>query len=237
MDDLQFRRSIYADPKSTDPDILAAKSADPSKAKFAQEIDDLDSKIAQALSVPVPEELSEKLILRQSMASHQQQKRSSRIKLAIAASVTLAIGVVVNQLQFSHAYNSVSDYAIAHVEHEAHYFTNEDEATVTLAKLNKKMSSFNGVFSDTMGDLLMADFCRFDGMKSLHLVYRGENSPVNVFIIPDVEHIKFSPVFNNQQYRGVVDKFNNSRVIIVGDKQESLEKWQNKMNQGISWSI
>ena len=237
MDDLQFRRSIYADPKSTDPDILAAKTADPSKAKFAQEIDELDAKIASALSVPVPDELSQKLILRQSLASHQQQKRVSRIKLAIAASVTLTIGVIVSQLQFSPAYNSVADYAIAHVEHEAHYFTNEDEADVSLTKLNKKMASFNGTFSDTLGDLMMADFCRFDGMKSLHLVYRGETSPVNVFIIPDVDHLQFSPSFNDSRYKGIVSKFNNSRVIIVGDKQESLNSWQDKLNQGISWSI
>ena len=61
--------------------------ADPAKQKFVQDIDKLDDKIAQALNIPVPEDLCNKLILRQTMASHQQQKRKSHIRLAMAASV------------------------------------------------------------------------------------------------------------------------------------------------------
>ena len=236
MDDLQFRRSIYADPKSTDPEVVSAKQNDPAKQKFAQEIDELDSEIFKALNVPVPEGLSQKLILRQSLASHQQQKRKSRIRLALAASITFAIGLTVNQLQFSHAYNSVGDYAIAHVNHEAHYFDNNDEADVTLTSLNKKMTSFNASFSDKLGDLMMADFCRFDGMKSLHLVYRGKTSPVNVFIVPHNDHLKMSKKFNDPNFNGVVTSHGNGHVIIVGDKQESLSEWQQKLDSGIRWS-
>lgn len=235
MDDLQFRRSIYADPKSTDPEVVSAKLNDPAKQKFAQELENFDLDIAKAMQVPVPEGLSQKLILRQSLASHQQQKRKSRIKLALAASITLTIGFVVNQLHFSHAYNSVADYAIAHVNHEAHYFTNEGDAHVTLASLNSKMTSFNASFSDTLGELMMADFCRFDGMKSLHLVYRGKTSPVNIFIVPDNDYMEFDKAFSSKAFNGVVSHHNNSRVIIVGDKQEPLGQWQQKLNQGIRW--
>lgn len=236
MDDLQFRRSIYADPKSTDPDVVSAKINDPAKQKFAQELEDFDLEIAKAMQVPVPEGLSQKLILRQSLASHQQQTRKSRIKLAIAASITLAVGLTVSQLQFSHAYNSVADYAIAHVNHEAKYFTNDGEANVSLDSLNSKMTSFKGEFSDTLGDLMMADFCRFDGVKSLHLVYRGKTSPVNVFIVPDNDYMQFEKSFSDRAFNGIVSSYRNSRVIIVGDKQEPLNQWQERINQGIRWS-
>jgi hypothetical protein len=236
MDDLLFRRNIYADPKTTDPDVIAAKKLDPAKQKFAQEIDQLDQHIFDALNVSVPEELSEKLILRQSLASHQQQKKSSRIKLALAASVAFAVGLTVNHLQFSHAYNSVGDYAIAHTNHEAHYFTNTTEAKVTLASLNKKMASFNGSFTGDLGELMMAEFCRFDGMKSLHLVLKGENSPVNIYIVPDNEHLAFMEKFSNNELNGVVRNFKDSQIIVVGDKQEPLKQWQTKINDNVRWS-
>jgi len=236
MDDLQFRRSIYADPNTTDSDVASAKNDDPSKQKFAQEIEQLDQKIFSALNIDVPEGLTEKLILRQSLASHQQQKRKSSIKLAIAASVAFAIGLTVNQLQFSHAYSSVGDYAIAHTTHEAQYFTNDGDAKVTLASLNKKMASFNGSFSEKMGELMMADFCRFDGMKSLHLVFRGKSAPVNIFIVPDSEHLAFSKKFAKGELNGVVTDFKNSHIIVVGDNQEPLQQWQQKINDNVRWS-
>ena len=226
MDDLQFRRGIYADPKTTDADLLAAMQADPAKQKFAQELVALDEKILNAFNVPVPEDLSEKLILRQSLASHQQQKSRSRVKLALAASVAFALGLTFNFLQFSNAYTNVGDYAIAHVNHEAEYFTNTAEANVTLASLNKKMTSFNGSFSEHLGELMMADYCRFDGMKSLHLVFKGESSPVNIFVIPNSEHLKFIQSFQNDKLRGSAKNFNKSHIIVVGDKTESLQKWQ-----------
>ena len=89
MDDLQYRRRIYADPKCQDEDMLAAQQADPAKKEFAQELNQLDEKLKQAMKVPVPDGLCEKLILRQTLASHQQKKRKSRVHLALAASVAI----------------------------------------------------------------------------------------------------------------------------------------------------
>ena len=81
MDDLQYRRSIYADPASLDDDILAAQNADPSKKRLAEELILFDEKIKEAMNIPVPDDLCNKLLLRQSFASHQQEKRKSRVHL------------------------------------------------------------------------------------------------------------------------------------------------------------
>ena len=63
MDDLQFRRALYADPTNQDPEVIAAQQSDPSKKQFAHDIYQLDKHIEQALKVPVPDDLCDKLIL------------------------------------------------------------------------------------------------------------------------------------------------------------------------------
>jgi len=171
MDDLQFRRSIYADPNSQDQEFLDAIASDPAKQKFAQEIHQLDDKINQAMNVDVPDDLYNKLILRQTLASHQQQKRKKRIHLAMAASVAFAVGLTLNFMQFSSAYTTLGDYALAHVYHEDNHWHNSDEANVSLSSLNQKMAAFDGSFLNAIGKLISADYCRFDSMKSLHLVF------------------------------------------------------------------
>ncbi len=237
MDDLQFRRSIYADPKSQDEALLAAQQEDPARAQFAQDIAMLDDKIKLALNVPVPDDLCHKLILRQTLASHQVQKRKKRIHLALAASVAITAGLLINFMQFSSAYNNLGDYALAHVYHEQEYFSNSDESRVTLTSLNEKMAAFDGSFSESVGNLLFADYCRFDGMKSLHLVFQGETSPVTVFVVPKNDQLTFNKKFDDKKLFGESIDFKSANVIVVGDKNESLNKWQQNINDNLSWSI
>jgi hypothetical protein len=237
MDDLQFRRAIYSDPNNQDADTIAAQQDDPSKKQFAQDICKLDEKIKQALQVPVPDDLCNKLILRQTLASHQVHKRKTRVHLALAASVAIVGGLMLNFMQFSSAYSNLGDYALAHVYHEQGSFANNATNQVTLTSLNQKMAAFDGNFSQSLGKLLFADYCRFDGMKSLHLVYQGKTSPVTVFIVPKNEQLSFSTNFNDEKLFGSSIEFNKSNIIVVADKNESLGQWQQNISETVSWSI
>jgi hypothetical protein len=237
MDDLHIRRSILADPKARDEAMNDAIKNDPAKQKFAQEIDALDEKITQAMNITVPDDLYNKLILRQTLVTHQQQKNKSRIRLAMAASVTFVLGLTVNFMMFSSTYKNLGDYAIAHTNHEAWYFSNTDQADVTLASLNDKMASFKGNFDSTFGTLMFADYCRFDGSKALHLVFQGESSPVNIFVLPTDDEIKFNANFSNDRLEGRSLNFNHSNVIVVADKKEPISQWQERINNNITWSI
>ena len=237
MDDLQYRRSIYADPTSQDDDIIAAQNADPAKKQLAQELYLFDEKLKQAMKIPVPDDLCDKLLLRQTLASHQQEKRKSRVYLALAASVAIIAGLVVNYLQFSNSYTKLGDYALAHVYHEQNDFYNDDDNRVSLTSLNNKMATFNGSFTGSLGELISADYCRFDGMKSLHLVYRGLTDTVTVFIVPKEEHLAFTNKFSDNKLQGESLGFKQANILVVADKSESLEKWQRNINDKISWSI
>ena len=237
MDDLQFRRSIYADPTSLDKDIIDALNSDPAKKQLAQELSLLDAKLKQAMNIPVPDDLCNKLLLRQTLASHQQNKRKSRIHLALAASVAIMAGVVVNYLQFSNSYTNLGDYALAHVYHEQNTFSNDDNSRVSLTSLNDKMTTFRGSFNESMGQLISADYCRFDGMKSLHLVFQGLTDTVTVFVVPKEEHLAFISKFSDGQLQGESLSFAQANILVVADKNESLSHWQRTINDNITWSI
>lgn len=237
MDDLHFRRSIYADPTSQDKAVIEAQKTDPSKKRLAQELCQFDEILKQAMKIPVPDDLCNKLLLRQTLASHQQEKRKTRIHLALAASVAIIAGLVVNYLQFSNSYTNLGDYALAHVYHEQNAFSNSDNNRVSLTSLNDKMTTFNGNFNESMGELISADYCRFDGMKSLHLVYKGLTDIVTVFVVPKEKHLDFTNKFNDKKLQGESLSFKHANVIIVADKNESLSKWQRVINDNITWLI
>ena len=236
MDELEFRRHVYADPHSQDEKILAAAEADPAKKKFIQEMRTMDNQIAQALAVPVPEDLSEKLILRQTLAAHQDKKRNNRIQLATAASLAFVIGLSVKFMPF-HAtnYTNLGEYALAHVVHEESSFDNSSNKNISITTLNQKMASYNASFKQSFGRLIAAKDCHFNGMKSLHLVFQGKTNPVTVFVMKNTDNLVNDNYFNNNKYHGKNQYFNKANVIIIGDKNESLQQWQEKINNNIQW--
>jgi len=237
LDDLQFRRNIYSNPNNQDIDMLAAQHADPAKKQLAQELCKLDNKLLQAMRVSVPDDLYNKLILRQTFASHQQKKRKSRIHLALAASVAIIASLTVHYLQFSSSYTNLGDYALAHVYHEQDAFSNNDTNRVSLTSLNKKMATFNGNVTQSLGELISADYCRFGGIKSLHLVYKGLTDNVTVFIVPKDEDLAFTQKFSDNNLQGESLDFAKANVIIIADKNEPLSQWQRNINSNITWSI
>lgn len=237
MDDLQFRRSLYADPNNIDAEMQQAINDDPQKQQFANELNKLERDLASALTIDIPEGLSDKLILRQTMASHSQQKRKTRIQLALAASLAFTVGLTMNFFQFSSSYNNLSDHALAHVYHEQGKFQNIANSDLTLASLNQKMLTFGGEFKNLIGEIIAADYCRFDGIKSLHLVFKGEHSPITVFVIPHDNKLSVSSDFFDEKFQGKSIQYLQSNIVVVAEKDEQINQWYNRVNENIQWTI
>jgi len=228
---------ININKSSTTGNSTAKTKATKNNISEAMPDEKLDKKLLQAMKVPVADDLYNKLMLRQTFTNPQQKKRKSRIHLALAASVAIFASLTVYYLQFSTSYTNLGDYALAHVYHEQDVFSNSDTNRVSLTSLNKKMTTFNGSFTQSMGELISADYCRFGGIKSLHLVYKGLTDNVTVFIVPKDEHLAFTQKFSDNNLQGESLSFAKSNVIVIADKNESLSQWQHNINDNITWSI
>jgi|TARA_B110000014_G_scaffold264352_1_gene265204 hypothetical protein len=237
MDDLQFRRKIFADPHNQDAEVILAQQKDKQKRIQAKTLQRFDEKIKSALDVAVPDDLVDKLILRQTMTTHRQAQRRSRIHLACAASVAIIASVLVNFFMLTHAHQNLGDYALAHAYYEEGNFDNNAEADISLANLNKKMASFKGAFSESIGKIISADYCRFDGIKSLHLVYQGITSPVSIYVVPNNDQLTFVSNFEDGKFQGETLAYKSSNIIIVADKNESLKWWEKQIYDKVVVSI
>ena len=56
MDELEFRRTLYADPYCKDDKVLAAIAGDPKKQVFCKELKQLDKNMQQASQVKIPDD-------------------------------------------------------------------------------------------------------------------------------------------------------------------------------------
>ncbi len=234
MDELEFRRSLYANPNSTDERVLAAIASDPKKQEFSKELKDLDKSMQQASQVEVPSDLVHKLLLRQTMQSHRASKVRNRIQLAMAASVAFVVGVSFTMWQ-QHNLLNIADQAIAHVYQEGSYALDAQD-NVSLQQVNAKLAQFGGEFTEELGQVYYANFCDFENVRSLHMVMQGENGKVSVFVIPhdDTHNAKSSA--NGRGYQSQAMDGNRASIVVVGEEGANIQGMIEQLKRKIHFS-
>ncbi len=236
MDDLEFRRTVYADPHTEDAQVKQSAEQDKGKQAFIDDMRAFDGKLANALKVPVPENLCERLILRQSLESHKQDRRRTRWHIAMAASVAFAVGLTVHMLYQPFAGDSIGTYSLAHVNHGIDHLYNANENN-SVDQLNVKLARFGGHFNSAMGKAIFSNYCDFAGVTSLHLIFENELGRISVFVTPADADFKFVEDFSDEHFVGKALAYERAMVTIVGDKDKPLGDFTQRLKDNISWEI
>ena len=222
MDDLEFRRKVFSDPNSQDPDFLAAVSEDQGRQNTLNDLKALDDKLFNAMNVEVPDRLAEKLILRQQLKQHRVQKRRAGFMLAMAASVAFVAGIAFTLLR--NAPVDLAEHAIAHVYHEGDaMFTTQN---ISYEQVNKQLVSLVNMkgahFTQQPGEVFYSTYCDFQGVRSLHLVMQGKQGKVTLFIVPEEKRMFMEKTFADKNYKGMTFKKDGAYMVLVGEDKADL---------------
>lgn len=233
MDELTFRRRIYANPDDNEQDIIEACQQDPAKAKFKSEMQQFDDSLTKAFDIPVPDNLADRVLLSQTIDFQQAQKRKSRLHLAIAASVAFTIGLTFQMVGVSPRHDTLGEHALAHVHAEIGHL--HEQSIYSTEQLNLKLASFGAKMMSDVAPIKFANYCYFGGVRSLHIVLQGEEYPVTVFLVPSGSGMKNSDAFSDGEFQGEGLQFQQADMLIVTDKDDSVDKWREKLSKAIEW--
>nr|WP_233075822.1 DUF3379 family protein [Paraglaciecola chathamensis] len=234
MDDLEFRRTIYADPNCNDERVKEAAAKDPAKQEFWAEQKRIDASLKAAMKVDVPDDLANKLILRQTMQTHQHDKKRARVNLALAASLAFVVGVSFTLWQQQN-YIDVSAQSIAHVYHEGPHALDANE-NFSLQQVNAKLAQYGGHIDDEVGQIYYANHCVYQGVKSLHLVMQGENGKVTVFVIPHQEGYKANDRASDGYLTAEAVELKNTSLVIVSENVHDVEQTKDRLAKRMTFS-
>ncbi|APD89306.1 hypothetical protein BM524_05500 [Alteromonas mediterranea] len=233
MDELEFRRRIYADPETTDSDVVEAAKADESKRSFWNEQKQLDKQFKQALKVEVPDDLASKLIWQQSADEFTRYKRRSRWYVAMAASVAFTIGIGLTM--WYHQPLSIGGQALAHMQY-AEMEHAHSLLPVDLNMVNAKLASFGGSLSEMLDGIEVANYCHLSTVRSLHLIVNTPQGKMSVFVVPQRGDISVPSEFEDSQYHGESIKMRRANVMVVGDKGADLSEMRKAVSERIQFS-
>ena len=233
MDELEFRRRIYADPETTDSDVVEAAKANESKRSFWNEQKQLDKQFKQALKVEVPDDLASKLIWQQSADEFTRYKRRSRWYVAMAASVAFTIGIGLTM--WYHQPLSIGGQALAHMQY-AEMEHAHSLLPVDLNMVNAKLASFGGSLSEMLDGVEVANYCHLSTVRSLHLIVNTPQGKMSVFVVPQRGDISVPSEFEDSQYHGESIKMRRANVMVVGDKGADLSEMKKAVSERIQFS-
>jgi len=244
MDDLEFRTRAFSNPQDDLADFSAATESDPDKRLLVSELKDLDKRIKLSFaSTPVPEGLRSKLMDVPVNYAPQISPTSflSRAKYALAASLVLAtgLGISIVQSRPSAADLALHDALLEHLHHEAPRYSGTTAIQWSQVESVLQAAGARLATDEEVASLHMtfANLCGLGGgERGAHIVALGEHGPVSIIFMNN------SPVstrvkLKDDRFKGQIIPLKQGNMAVIGEKAESLGRFEKIMRSNLEWSI
>ncbi|RDV25198.1 DUF3379 domain-containing protein [Alteromonas aestuariivivens] len=234
MDELEFRRRVYANPDNNEQDVIDAATQDPEKQAFRNELKAFNNRLSVASKVPVPEDLAHKLIWQQSVRDFALQKKRNRWYTAMAASIAFVAGI-----SFTQWYNApqadLSMQALAHMQY-AEQEKSHSAVPVDLQQINAKLAGFGAHLAADIGNVKSANYCHLSTVRSLHLILDTDQGLMSVFVLPHSDDTALPKSFAGERFHGESVDLHKANVIVVGENGAELAPLKNKVTRNMLFS-
>ena len=237
-----YREAIAADPSESFEGGAGHTAACEFCSAYRAEMRALDSVIAKALAIDVPELKIPELppIGEDDNVANLPFKRPSRFStpawLGIAASFALA---AIIGIQFS-GNGSAGDQllaaeVLAHVDHEP-WAMKVTDVSVADAQFARVVNAGIGTMERDLGLVSYAQSCIINGRTIPHLVIQGRDGPVTLLLMP--EEMVSSPVeLNGESVNGVILPHGDGSIAIIGEREAGMQKIDQRVVDSVEWSI
>jgi len=225
---LEYRRAKLADPRHL-PDSACAHALNcASCTAFAQSVDDGDTEILRAATVPVPEGLADRVLLRATGAY-----RPAWRAWAMAAGVILVVGVAT--VLFVHApRDAYARLAIEHVVHEPESLTTRyqaDGASVAVA-----LRSVGATVRSPLGQVRYIRLCPWgDGGTAWHIVFETPQGLATLIVVPDMR-VRSESDASASGWNAIVQPVQRGFYAIVTSSPETTARAANLLRTHVNWN-
>ncbi|MEL0632011.1 DUF3379 family protein [Pseudoalteromonas carrageenovora] len=249
MDELEFRRRTIAQPNDLEKELLEFAKENSERQNFINDMKGFDKQIQDALDIPVPDNLAERILLNTSLkekALHDEQAsgknvvdarsrfKFERVHLALAASFFVAMGAFFFSSE-QHIAHEAGEHALAHVYYEINALDKTD--AISLQSVNDKLAVLGGHIEELPGKITYAMFCDFKGEKGLHLIFESDFGPMTVFIVPS-ENQSFgfgADDFHDERFEGFINRGSKADTILVANAGAPINVYNERVTDAIRW--
>jgi len=228
MNCLEFRREKLADPRRVSDAARTHMQSCAGCTAFALSVDEGDTETLRALSVPVPEGLADRVLLRA-----RRVKRPAWRVWALAASVVLALGLA-TAFYVLYPSEPYARLAVEHVAEEPESLTtlfNAEPSAVTAA-----LHSMGASARAPLGQVRYVRLCPWeDGGKAWHIVFDTPQGLATLILVPDRRARRTSRATLNG-WSALVQPVRSGFYVVVTPTADSTERVAGILRERLDWS-
>lgn len=203
---------------------------------YRVEMQTLDEQIKRALVLEVPElrlpDLPE--IETDNLVSLGARRLAPPTWLAMAATVVVAALIGIRILGTDIQHDTLGEEILAHLDHEPAALRVTDVA-VSDERLNDVVPSDIARMDHSAGLITYAQTCPIRGHDVPHLVIQGEHGPVTILLMPE-ETVSGPESIQGDNVNGVILPVANGSIAIIGQREERLDRIQERVLESVTWS-
>lgn len=228
MNCLEFRREKLADPRRLSGEAQTHVRECVACAGFAREIDETETRLADAFSVRVPEGLADRILL----ARHRAW-RTQWTSWALAAGLVMALAVVWNQVQVSPA-ERYARGAIEHVLMEPQFLT-EVQAGAPAA-LQTAVEEFGGKMREPIARVRLVKVCPAGDGRARHIVLETPEGLATVILVPD-KRVASAATAKANGMSALVQPTPRGHYVIVAGSQAATASVDRLLRNRVEWQM
>lgn len=229
---LDFRREKLADPRHLSAAATQHLHECEACQRFAARADQLESQIAETLAVPVPEGLSDRIILR----ARREQQKPWRM-LALAASVVLTVALGVSQLRFEANSGHASHLALSAAAHAG------DEAaemrqhpSLAASQFGLILSNFGGDLQAPIGRVDYIHFCPIEGFgMGWHIRMQTASGGVTLLLVPGAKAEVDNQTVTVNGMQVLIQRAGQGYYALIADDRKALDAAGAAMQRQVRW--
>ncbi|MDZ7645209.1 MAG: DUF3379 family protein [Woeseiaceae bacterium] len=151
----------------------------------------------------------------------------------IAAGLALAAFVGLQAVRPDTSDLSLAEQVIAHLDHEEESRVVTDVA-VPERTLNSVVGNDVAEMDAGIGLITYARTCIINGKAIPHLVIQGEKGPVTLLLLPD-EPVERATPLEGASINGIILPVGSGSIAIVGERDEPLDKIEDRVVNSVKW--
>lgn len=246
---LEFRRLGLSEPGSRDDGYLRHREECDDCARYADSVAALDGKLEEAMRVPVPDDLVNRIKLRHVIQDEQTVRRFRPTQIALVASVilTVTLGTLFGyQVHTTNQYvRQLAASAVDHTRMERqgnHFVAEHNDPRRQRERFKQVMAAFGGNVMDdqldALGEILHVQVCALDSINGpvAHAVIQGERGEITVYYV-DGRTLRTPEHFDQGQFKGMLVPTGQGNMAIIGEPGEQLVAVADKLEQAVAWHI
>lgn len=232
MNCLEFRRELAAVPQAMRAEAREHRARCATCAEAWQRAQVFEQRLQAALAVPVPAELADRILLKQTTDSRQIRQTARQTWLRLAAGVVMTAGMVgVGYLAFGTS-ESLASASAAHLSHEP-FALNRTEL-IPAATVSQLFAESGVYLKAPLNSVTYLTRCPVYGQKTIHLVIRDGGQPITAIYVPGNQ--QGSADFSERQIVGRHRNIGGGTLVLMAENDDAFDRIEASFRAAIEGS-